>query len=122
MAKNKVNSFLVCWDIEGLVGVVSFAPLNKAIEQYEQDRLFLILKSPDLVDPGNPAEKHIRQIIEPILLRAHKNPAQCYEIYTIQTTSGVTELSLWEMFSINFQESAATVRENGTLIYSAKDI
>lgn len=119
MAKTKKhNLFLLSWDMTGLESIVDLTSLEKLYEEEEKHRMWSILSDPEAKDPGNHSGSTLNQVVQHILLRARVNNQRHYEVYTIHTTSGVTEQDLWEMFNNNPQHAADLVRERGNCLYS----
>lgn len=116
--KTKHNLFLLSWDMTGLESVVDLSTLEKLREEDEKKRIIKILGDPDAVDPGDHVGQILNQTIQRILLRARVNTHRHYEVYTIQTTAGITEEDLWTMFNDNPQNAADLIRERGSMLWS----
>jgi len=118
MAKQKHNVFLLSWDMTGLESLIDLTTLEKLHEQEEKVRMMAILSDPDARDPGDQTGSLLNQIVQNILLRARVNQQRHYEVYTIQTTPGITEKDLWDMFNNDPQYAAELIRERGNQLYS----
>jgi len=118
MAKQKHNVFLLSWDMTGLESLIDLTTLEKLHEQEEKMRMIKILSDPDARDPGDQTGSVLNQIVQNILLRARVNQQRHYEVYTIQTTPGITEKDLWDMFNTDPQSAAELIRERGNQLYS----
>ena len=118
MAKQKHNVFLLSWDMTGLESLIDLTTLEKLHEQEEKVRMMQILSDPKARDPGNQSGSVLNQIVQNILLRARVNQQRHYEVYTIQTTPGITEKDLWDMFNNDPQTAAELIRERGNQLYS----
>lgn len=99
----KTNTFIFVWDSYGLETCINLTEL-------EQNQLLDILKD-------KPSQS-ISQLLNSILLRAKFNCQRHYEIYSCQVDSSITRNELIKMFSNNPQQSADTIRQLGTEIYS----
>lgn len=118
MAKQKHNVFLLSWDMTGLESLIDLTTLEKLHEDGEKKRMMQILSDPEARDPGNQAGSMLNQIVQNILLRARVNQQRHYEVYTIQTSSSVSEKDLWDMFNNDPQYAAELIRERGNQLYS----
>lgn len=118
MAKQKHNVFLLSWDMTGLESLIDLTTLEKLHEDGEKKRMMQILGDPEARDPGNQAGSMLNQIVQNILLRARVNQQRHYEVYTIQTSSSVSEKDLWDMFNNDPQYAAELIRERGNQLYS----
>ena len=118
MAKQKHNVFLLSWDMTGLESLIDLTTLEKLHEDGEKKRMMQILSDPEARDPGNQSGSVLNQIVQNILLRARVNQQRHYEVYTIQTTPGITEKDLWDMFNNDPQTAAELIRERGNQLYS----
>lgn len=116
MAKH--NVFLLSWDMTGLESVIDLTSIEKLHDQEEKLRLVKILSDPEAKDPGNQSGSVINQIVQSVLLRARVNSQRHYEVYTIQTTEGITEEDLRSMFDNDPQNAADLIRERGNMLYS----
>lgn len=122
MAKHKPkhNLFLLSWDMTGLESVIDLTTLEKLRKEDEKKRIFKILSDPDAVDPGEHVGQVLHQTVQSILMRARVNSHRHYEVYTIQTTAGITEQTLRELFEKNPQHAAELIRERGNQLYSGR--
>ena len=102
----------------GLESLIDLTTLEKLHEQEEKVRMMAILSDPDARDPGDQTGSLLNQIVQNILLRARVNQQRHYEVYTIQTTPGITEKDLWDMFNNDPQYAAELIRERGNQLYS----
>jgi len=118
MAKRKYNLFLLSWDMTGLESIIDLTNLENLYEEEEKKRMWAILGDPEAKDPGNHSGSTLNQVVQHILLRARVNSQRHYEVYTIQTTPGVTEQDMWDMFNNDPQTAADLVRERGNCLYS----
>lgn len=118
MAKQKHNVFLLSWDMTGLETVLDLTSFEKLQKQEEQQRIIKILSDPDAEDPGDTTARALNQTVQHIMMRARVNAHRHYEIYTIQTTPGITEHDLRSMFDNNPQHAADLIRERGNKLYS----
>lgn len=119
MARNKKpNVFLLSWDMTGLESVVDLSEVEKQHHEEEKERLIKILSDPDAVDPGGTVNKMMNQLVQRIIMRARANTQRHYEVYTIQTTPGITAQDLREMFTNDPQSAADLIRERGNKLYS----
>lgn len=120
MAKRnpKHNVFLLSWDMTGLETVLDLSTIEKLHEEEEKERIVKILSDPNAQDPGGSVNKMMNQMVQHIIMRARANSQRHYEVYTIQTTAGITEKDLWTMFNDNPQNAADLIRERGNKIYS----
>ena len=116
MAKQKHNVFLLSWDMTGLESVLDLTTLEKLHQEEEKTRMIAILSDPDARDPGS--ANMLNQVVQHILLRARVNQQRHYEVYTIQTSSSVSEKDLWDMFNNDPQSAAELIRERGNQLYS----
>jgi hypothetical protein len=116
--KSKHNAFLLSWDMTGLESCIDITNLEKLVESGEKKRMWQILSDPDACDPGNQSASMLNQMVQHILLRARANSQRHYEVYTIQTTPGVSEQDMWDMFTNDPQMAADLVRERGNQLYS----
>ena len=118
MAKQKHNVFLLSWDMTGLESLIDLTTLEKLHKEEEKVRMIAILSDPEARDPGDQSGPVLNQIVQNILLRARYNSQRHYEVYTIQTTPGITEKDLWDMFNNDPQYAAELIRERGNQLYS----
>jgi hypothetical protein len=110
--------FLISWDNTGLEGVV---PIDE-YQDWDKQKVVRILLGTATDRERNP----MNGIMQSMLLRAQFNPQQHYEIYAIETTEGIEEAEVRNMFNDAPQQAADTIREIGIEIYSdrasAKDV
>jgi hypothetical protein len=118
MAKQKHNLYLLSWDMSGLESVIDLTALETLHELEEKERVVTILSDPDAKDPGNSQGDMLNQIVQHILLRARVNSQRHYEVYTIQTVTGITRQDLQDMFNTDPQSAAELIRERGNQLYS----
>ena len=118
MAKQKHNVFLLSWDMTGLESLIDLTTLENLHKEEEKVRMIAILSDPEARDPGNQSGSVLNQIVQNIVLRARVNQQRHYEVYTIQTTPGITEKDLWGMFNNDPQYAAELIRERGNQLYS----
>ena len=118
MANNKTNCFLLSWDMHGLESVIDVTEWERRSIQADKERIWGVLSSEDLHDPGNPVERNLNQIVTAILLRARVNSQRHYEVYTVQTDATITADDMKQMFEDNPQAMADLVRERGTRLWS----
>jgi hypothetical protein len=118
MAKQKHNLFLLSWDQTGLESVIDLTALETLHELEEKERVVTILSDPDAKDPGNSQGDMLNQIVQHILLRARVNSQRHYEVYTIQTVTGITRQDLQDMFNTDPQSAAELIRERVNQLYS----
>jgi len=116
MAKH--NVFLLSWDMTGLESVIDLTSIEKLHNEEEKLRLVKILSDPEARDPGNQSGSVINHIVQSILMRARANAQRHYEVYTIQTTPGITDEDLRGMFNNDPQSAADLIRERGNMLYS----
>ena len=118
MAKQKHNVFLLSWDMTGLESLIDLTTLEKLRVEEEKIRMMKILSDPDARDPGDQSGSVLNQIVQNILLRARVNSQRHYEVYTIQTVTGITRQDLWDMFNNDPQSASELIRERGNQLYS----
>lgn len=118
MAKRKHNLFLLSWDMTGLESVIDLTAVEKLHKEEEKTRMIAILSDPEARDPGNGQGTMLNQIVQHIIMRARANVQRHYEVYTIQTTGGVSEKDLWDMFNNDPQYAAELIQERGNQLYS----
>jgi hypothetical protein len=116
--KNKHNLFLLSWDMTGLETVLDLTTLEKLRQDEEKHRIISILADPEGRDPGDQTGMALNRAVQGILLRARVNSQRHYEVYTIQTTPGITEQNMWDLFNNNPQHAADLIREHGNCLYS----
>ena len=118
MAKQKHNVFLLSWDMTGLESLIDLTTLEKLRVEEEKIRMMKILSDPDARDPGDQSGSVLNQIVQNIVLRARVNQQRHYEVYTIQTVTGITRQDLWDMFNNDPQSASELIRERGNQLYS----
>lgn len=117
VAEPKGNTFIVVWDCEGLEACVDITDKLVQCEDFERESIFERIKHPE-VEPRNESLRSITKMIHVMQLRARYNPQRNYEIYKVNTTEGITESDLKNMFEETPQAAADLIRENGDKLYS----
>jgi hypothetical protein len=97
------HQFIVVWDNTGLEYVGN-------ITLDEQQRTWAALKGEKL--------KYTIPNLHHLMLRARYNSQRHYEIYVVSATDGITADDIRDMFEVNPQVSADTIRRLGQRIYS----
>ena len=120
MAKHKPkhNLFLLSWDMNGLETVLDLTTLEHLRHEEEKKRMWAVLGDPEARDPGDQTGAALNRTVQSILLRARINSQRHYEVYTIQTDSGISEHDMRELFESNPQHATDLVRERGNCLYS----
>jgi hypothetical protein len=116
-AMEKNNCYLLSWDMYGLEAVIDVTEWERRHEQAEKERVWGVLGSEGLEDPGNQVERNLNQIVTAILMRARVNSQRHYEVYTVQTDSGISADDMKRMFEDNPQIMADLVRERGKKLW-----
>lgn len=98
------HHFLIMWDCNGLEYLVD-------ITADEQRRMWEQLR-------GEMASESAIPNINHLMLRARYNSQRHYEIYIVEATEGITEDDLREMFELDPQYAADTIRRLGQKLYS----
>ena len=101
----------------GLEAVIDVTEWERRHEQAEKERVWGVLGSEGLEDPGNQVERNLNQIVTAILMRARVNSQRHYEVYTVQTDSGISADDMKRMFEDNPQIMADLVRERGKKLW-----
>lgn len=118
--KKQNKLFLLSWDMYGLESLVDLTTLEKLHKEEQQLRMIQILSDPEARDPGDQTGAALNRAVQGILLRARVNSQRHYEVYTIQTSPGITEADMWQLFADNPQQAAELIRERGNRLYSAR--
>jgi len=109
-----MSKFIISWCNEGLEGIV---PIDN-YENWDQGKTFRILTGTATLNERNP----LNGIMQAMLLRATMNSSRNYEIYAIETTDGIDEDEIRDMFKNNPQIAADTIRRIGVSIFSNREI
>ena len=111
------NLFLVMWCTEGLESIIPITELEEENRQYEKERAWRALADKE---EENPAGATLGRLLRGMTLRARYNPQRFYEIYSIQTTPGLTEENLRHFFEDDPQGAADLIRERGNKIWGKR--
>ena len=108
---SKITHYLAMWDMLGLECIFNVNKAKAEIEQWEKEKMWLILKeqSPVRSKPDPIPLQHM-------ILRAKVNAQRSYEIYEFNSTMDEEELR--NEFDRDPQPIVEWIRENGTKIYS----
>jgi hypothetical protein len=113
-----MKKFVVYWCSEGLESITDITQKISDSEQAEKEKVWEILKSPELNSPDNEPMRMLNQMIQLMIMRAKANSHRHYEIYTINTDDDIDREQLEDLFKKNPQGSADLIRERGVKIYS----
>lgn len=102
----------------GLEAVIDVTEWERRSIQADKERIWGVLSSEDLQDPGNPVERNLNQVVTAILMRARVNSQRHYEVYTVQTDATITADDMKQMFEDSPQAMADLVRERGKKLWS----
>jgi ubiquinone/menaquinone biosynthesis C-methylase UbiE len=117
-----MKKFLVYWCSEGLESITDITQNISDSERVEKEKVWEILKSPELKAPDNEPLRMLNQLVQHMMMRARANSHRNYEIYTITTDDDVEREQLENLFKQNPQGSADLVRERGVKIYSDRNV
>lgn len=98
------HQFLIMWDCNGLECLVD-------ITEDEQRRMWEQLS-------GNFASESAIPNLNHLILRARYNSQRHYEIYIVEAVEGISKDDIAEMFELNPQYAADTIRRLGQKLYS----
>lgn len=98
------HQFLISWDCNGLECLVD-------ITEDEQRRMWGQLRGDCVSESAIPNINHL-------ILRARYNSQRHYEIYIVEAVEGINKEDIAEMFEINPQHAADTIRRLGQVLYS----
>lgn len=98
------HTFVISWDENGLEYV-------EDVTAYEQSKIWAVL-----TDSEGTQERHVN--LNHLILRARFNTQRHYEIYIVTAKQGITKENIEEMFEVNPQGAADTIRRLGHTVYS----
>jgi hypothetical protein len=99
------NGYIVMWDCQGLESVVPVPELDP-----EQAKMWEIL--------GGPKQEDISGTLFAMKMRAQVNSQRFYEIYAITASEGIERKDIIDMFAMEPQCAADTIRRIGVQIFS----
>ncbi len=98
------DQFVVIWCNEGIEGVIPVTEIERKV-------MWDTLK-------GEEAKSTVSQSINMAILRARFNTQRAYEIYAIEAEDGITAADIKDMFDVEPQCAADTIRKIGYKIHS----